>query len=125
MKGYILVDSSASMKYGSTGISKFQYACYLASSLAYLMLIQQDEVGVATFSNEILKLIPARGGLEHIKAITGALETSECSGKVDIQKIFKELSVLIKKEVLLFLFLIFLTMKKKYFILLRHSGLEK
>ena len=39
LKGYILLDTSASMGYGSKGISKLQYSCYLASSLAYLMFL--------------------------------------------------------------------------------------
>src|SRR5438876_7321413 len=46
LRAYLLVDASASMDYGSEGLSKFDYSCYLAASLAYLMLHQGDDVGL-------------------------------------------------------------------------------
>ena len=48
LRAYLLVDASASMDYGSEGLSKFDYSCYLAASLAYLMLHQGDDVGLVT-----------------------------------------------------------------------------
>ncbi|GAG43320.1 unnamed protein product, partial [marine sediment metagenome] len=57
----LLLDASASMRY--TGdhaarlkgrrLSKFEYARYLAASLAYLMINQQDAVGLVTFDAKI------------------------------------------------------------------------
>ena len=41
VRAYLLLDSSASMDYGSDGITKFDYACTLVASLAYLILKQQ------------------------------------------------------------------------------------
>ncbi|MCH8306427.1 MAG: DUF58 domain-containing protein, partial [Candidatus Marinimicrobia bacterium] len=46
LKAYILLDSSASMNYSSEGISKLEFASYIAASLAYLMLKQRDAVGL-------------------------------------------------------------------------------
>ena len=45
LKAHLLVDISRSMAYGSAGVSKLQYASYLAAALTYLMLHQQDAVG--------------------------------------------------------------------------------
>ncbi len=36
LRAYLLVDASASMNYASDGITKFDYACTLTASLAYL-----------------------------------------------------------------------------------------
>src|SRR5512142_1609288 len=52
----LLVDVSASMAYGRRGITKLQYASYLAASLAYLMNRQRDAVGLATFDNRIVSM---------------------------------------------------------------------
>ncbi len=52
----LLVDRSGSMRYSgerSNGISKYDYAQQLAASLTYLMLGQQDAVGLVTFDDQV------------------------------------------------------------------------
>ena len=47
---WLLVDVSESMQYTSGGVSKYDYACMTAAeALAYLILHQQDSVGLVTF----------------------------------------------------------------------------
>jgi uncharacterized protein (DUF58 family) len=58
LRAYLLVDGSASMNYASDGITKFDYACTLTASLAYLILKQQDAAGIVTFSNKVESFIP-------------------------------------------------------------------
>jgi len=58
----IALDISRSMRYGSTGISKLDYARGLAACLAYLASSQKDRVGLLTFDREIREFIPPRGG---------------------------------------------------------------
>ena len=60
LKGYLLVDCSASMAYKSDGISKLEYASLLAASLSFLMLKQRDAVGLVTFDEAIRRYIPPR-----------------------------------------------------------------
>ena len=61
LRAYILLDASGSMnyKYDDNGITKFEYACYLAASLTYLMLKQRDSAGLAVFDTHIREYIPA------------------------------------------------------------------
>ncbi len=49
LRATLLLDLSGSMAYGPGPVSKYQYATRLAASLAYLMLQQQDSVGLVTF----------------------------------------------------------------------------
>ncbi len=70
---YILVDVSSSMNYKSNGISKFNYAAYLAASLSYLLLKQRDAVGLVLFSDKIDKILPAKSAYNQIKYITSFL----------------------------------------------------
>src|SRR5260370_28165191 len=46
LKAYLLVDASGSMAYKGAHQAKFQFAQYVAASLAYLMLHQRDAVGL-------------------------------------------------------------------------------
>ena len=50
---HIILDQSASMSYSSSNISKLDYAKILAASLAYLMLKQQDGVGLTLFDSKL------------------------------------------------------------------------
>src|ERR1700740_3349458 len=60
LKAYLLVHASGSMSdKGKKGISKFQYAQYVAASLAYLMLHQRDSVGLVLHDTRLRKMIPA------------------------------------------------------------------
>ncbi len=59
LKAWILLDTSASMFYGSGSITKFAYASYLAAALTYLMLKQRDATGLMLFDNQVReKLVP-------------------------------------------------------------------
>jgi uncharacterized protein (DUF58 family) len=68
LRAYILLDSSASMNYRygastaakgaavapkSVAPTKFQYGCYLAACLSYLMCRQQDVVGAIAFDSKV------------------------------------------------------------------------
>src|SRR5262250_780427 len=60
LRAYLLVDASGSMAYRGASYSKFQFAQYIAASLAYLMLHQRDAVGLGTYDSRIRQLIPPR-----------------------------------------------------------------
>jgi uncharacterized protein (DUF58 family) len=49
----ILLDRSASMSFRSSGVSKIDYARFLAASLAYLAHRQRDAVGFIGFDDEV------------------------------------------------------------------------
>ena len=48
----LILDTSASMAFGSRSITKFEYARYLAACLAYLSSRQRDRIGMALFSGQ-------------------------------------------------------------------------
>src|SRR5690348_2032991 len=55
LKAHLLVDASGSMAFRGKagGLSKFEYAQYIAASLAYLMLHQRDAVGLVTHDTRL------------------------------------------------------------------------
>lgn len=54
----VLVDISKSMSYGSAGLSKLEYAKYVAASLSYFSREQRDRVGLLTFDSDIVDYVP-------------------------------------------------------------------
>ena len=53
-----LVDVSASMAYGSRGVTKLDYARFLSASLLHFSRGQRDRVGVVTFDDGIVEYVP-------------------------------------------------------------------
>jgi len=71
---YLLVDVSESMAYSWGGaITKLQYCTCLAAALGYLMIGQQDAVGLATFDSEIVRYVPPKSKRVQLTAILAAL----------------------------------------------------
>ncbi len=93
LRGYILVDVSASMHYRHTGaITKLDYACLCAAVLAYLMQQQHDAYGLILFADEVRTLIPPRQGKAHLHVVLDALQRVEPSGRTDVTRVFHELA---------------------------------
>ncbi|MCF6156314.1 MAG: DUF58 domain-containing protein [Candidatus Brocadia sp.] len=90
LKCYIFIDSSGSMGYKSTGISKFEYAATLTASLAYLLLKQSDLVGLISFSDKVLQYIPPRSRLTHLHVLLNALTELKTAGKSNASAILNE-----------------------------------
>ena len=65
----ILLDVSQSMCYGSGAMTKYDYACTAATSLAYLALRQQDAVGCILFDQNARNALPAKMKQSHLIAI--------------------------------------------------------
>ncbi len=86
----LLVDASASMRYGSGPMNKFDYAATLAVSLAYLVLRQQDAVGCLTFDESPRRIVPQRTKRNHLYSIIHSLEGSEPTHKTDLHPIFRK-----------------------------------
>jgi len=54
----VLLDVSASMRFGSRGIPKIDYGRYLAASLLYFSHTQRDRVGLITFDRGVVDYVP-------------------------------------------------------------------
>ena len=84
LKANIILDQSNSMAYASAGTSKFEYAKLLAASFSYILIKQQDAVGLALFSERINKLIPPRSVSSHLNILLSNMENAEPSDQTNI-----------------------------------------
>ena len=85
----LLVDVSNSMKYGNGPLNKYEYACTVASSLAYLILRQHDAVGCMAFDERIRSRVPSRSKQNHILSIVESLAVAEPQDKTDLYAILR------------------------------------
>jgi uncharacterized protein (DUF58 family) len=81
----ILFDASASMGFGSAGVSKIQYARFLASALAYLSIRQHDAAGLIIFDNKVRSFRPPSTRPGHLLALLHMLEQAEPATTTNIE----------------------------------------
>jgi uncharacterized protein (DUF58 family) len=99
LRSYFLIDTSESMKYASPGnISKLEYASYIAASLAYLLIRQQDSVGMVFFDNSVKKFIPASASPAHLRLLLHELGQVAPEARTDTGMIFHDLAERIKRK---------------------------
>lgn len=82
LTGHLVVDVSASMGYSGTpgGITKLQYATFLAAAMAYLMVRQQDPVGLITCGEGIRTFLRPKSKNSHLYSILKLLSEAQPSG---------------------------------------------
>jgi len=97
---YLLLDTSESMRYKSSAaaMSKLEYAQCAGAALAYLILQQQDSVGLVTFDREIRALVRASSNPSHMEQLVHVMETSFAERKTATGPIFHELAERLKKR---------------------------
>lgn len=92
LKAHLLVDASGSMAFKGKAQSKFQYAQYVAASLAYLMLHQRDAVGMAIHDTKLRALLPAKANSKHLLHIIRTLEATKPGGETEMSPIWHDLA---------------------------------
>ncbi len=92
LRSHILLDTSESMDYRSGERSKLEQACLIAASMAYLILRQQDSVGIVCFDKEVRQLLPPSSSMGHMGSVLGILAHSSAGNKTDIGAVFNALA---------------------------------
>jgi len=104
MRVHILLDTSGSMGYSHEGrLSKLQYGSYLTAVLSYLMVRQQDSVGLSTFDTEIRLDMPARTSPRHFSEMMHRLEAVTPGRETDIAATLHRLANRFKRRCLVVL----------------------
>ncbi len=103
LKAYILLDCSNSMAYKSGKISKLEYSKTIASALSYLMISQQDAVGLLTFSEDIKEYIPPRSAKSHLTILFKKLYSIVADKRTNTAQVLHNLAERIKKRGLIIL----------------------
>ncbi len=103
---YLLLDSSQSMGYQGPDapMSKLEYAQCLAAAFGYLILRQQDSVGLVTFDDEVRALVRASSNPSHIEQLLHVIERTSAERKTAVGPIFHDLAERLKKRGIVLIF---------------------
>ncbi len=103
--GYLVMDLSESMGYTyRQDLTKFDYAICLAASLGYLMIHQQDPVGLVTFGEKIQGSLAPRSKRTQLSTILSQLSKLSPTGRTDIARSLAQTAALLKHRSLLMIF---------------------
>ena len=97
---HLLVDSSESMTYQSPGavFSKFEYAQLVAAALGYLIIHQQDAVGLATFDAAVGHVLRPGSTPAQLRQLCNVLDETVPRGETSIGPILHDLAERIKRR---------------------------
>lgn len=105
LNGYLVMDLSRSMDYTHRQeMTKFEYATCLAAALAWLMLSQQDPVGLVTFSDRIRESVPPRSRRTQLSRVLSILANARPSGQTDFAASMRQFGSLLRQRSLVMLF---------------------
>jgi uncharacterized protein (DUF58 family) len=84
LQGIVAVDTSGSMRFGLSTITKLDYARRAAACLARLLLHQRDSVGAVLLNDKRPLFVPPRQNAAHLQAILSCLQgaTAEAAGSL-------------------------------------------
>ena len=100
----LLLDASSSMTFQSGGISKLEYAKFMAATLAYLIVDQRDSAGVGTFDGELRNYVEPKSTLGILADISRELEKVAPRPRTDIASLLHEFAGRMKRRGMVFLF---------------------
>lgn len=103
LKSYLLLDQSRSMSFASAGVSKLSYSQSLAAALAYLMLNQQDAIGLALFDSQLRSYVAPRARASHLNTLLGQLSRISPGPETAIAPVLHQLAESIVKRGLIVL----------------------
>jgi uncharacterized protein (DUF58 family) len=103
LRATILLDCSRSMTFKSGTLDKLGYGSYLAASLAYLLIRQNDSVGLVRFDSKIRRYMPPRSTPNHFRRIIDELNQRTVGDDTDVGSILHELAERIKRRGLIIL----------------------
>ena len=98
LQSHILLDISNSMNYSSGKLTKLEYGSYLTAALSYLMLHQQDGVGLGLFHHKLESLLPPRATQSHLNSVFTQLENITPGQDTNLGSVLHEMAERIKKR---------------------------
>jgi uncharacterized protein (DUF58 family) len=84
----VLLDTSASMAYGSGSVTKLDYARFVAASLCYMAHVQRDAAGLIVFDEDVSSYVAPSTRQGQLFRLLHAIEKAEPGTRTDFAKPF-------------------------------------
>ena len=105
----IVADTSRSMSFASSEVSKMAYARTLAATFAYFLLQQRDIVGLGLYDDGIQSFVPPRWKPGHFKRMLALLEGKAEGKETNLAKTLEQIATLNRKRSLIIILSDFLS----------------
>lgn len=129
LDAYLLIDTSASMAFPTVDqlepgaaprMPKIEYAICLAATLGYMMVQQQDSVGLFALDKSVRYALPARSKRAHLTTLIAELSRIKPTGETDLAAALHEAARRVKRRSLFLLFTDLLTDQRSLIDALHH-----
>jgi uncharacterized protein (DUF58 family) len=124
--GYLAMDLSGSMDYThQQSLTKFDYAICLAAALCYLMVHQQDPVGLITFDQKVRDCLAPHSKRSQLANVLSMLSRLRPTGPTDVAASLVQIAAMLRRRSLVMIFSDLLTDPEPVFHALRrlrHGG---
>jgi uncharacterized protein (DUF58 family) len=105
LTGYLVMDLSGSMGYTyRQDLTKFEYGISLAAALGYLMIHQQDPVGLIAFDKQVRQSLAPRSKRTQLGNILSLLAKLAPAGETDVATSLHQVASMIRHRSLVMLF---------------------
>jgi len=94
----ILLDTSASMSFGSARVNKLDYARFVSASLCYLAHEQRDAVGLIVFDQDVVNYVAPSTRQGQLFRLLHAIEKAETGTRTDFTKPFAHFQSFLKRR---------------------------
>lgn len=103
LRATIILDCSHSMDFSSGTISKREYGSFLAAALTYLLVRQNDAVGVAIFDSQVRHYLPPRAHPTQFRRVLNLLDHPPGAAETDVASVLHEIAERIRRRGLVIL----------------------
>jgi uncharacterized protein (DUF58 family) len=106
---HLVLDVSASMRYGQDGQQKLDYAAKMASTLGFSIIRQNDKVSLATFDDRVRGFIQPSNSMAQVIRMTEHLDETQPVEKTDMSACLTELAGRMQRREIVMIFSDFFT----------------
>jgi len=106
---HLVLDVSASMRYGQGGQQKLDYAAKMASTLGFSIIRQNDKVSLATFDDRVRGFIQPSNSMAQVIRMTEHLDETQPVEKTDMSACLTELAGRMQRREIVMIFSDFFT----------------
>ena len=89
---HLVLDVSASMRYGEEQEQKMLYAAQMLTTLGYSIIKQSDRVSLSTFDEKICGYVPPGNSMAQVQRMTEHLDEIEPKEKTDMSECLSEVA---------------------------------
>ncbi|MHA3772363.1 DUF58 domain-containing protein [Verrucomicrobiota bacterium sgz303538] len=98
LRCYLVLDTSASMKFTSGSLTRFDYARRVAATLSHLLVHQGDATGLVCFTDKTLHDLPPRRTPTHLRQILNTLADAKPQGETNLVSTLHEFAERIRQR---------------------------